>query len=245
MPKPDVIAERTLYRQEGNRWQPVRITFERPREEPTSEWGCRYAVHGFEQTRWPTTKVIYGVDAVQAFELASRLVDQILMHSRAFAAGQLAWAPDGEPLDRGQFSGPMPPQNLKRDRMVASEIVRTVELAIDWPLPASVLRVEVLSRPITRGEMGYWTRVWRTDSYRLASTASAASRGQKRGHADETVLVEDDTFSGDGFVFEKTPEAAIEETMKKIRWQLFAEKKPGKKRSPAHKKAASRRRPTR
>jgi hypothetical protein len=174
--------------------------------------------------------MIFGVDSVQAFALAAAYVDQLLMQSSAFTSGRLAWEPNTPPIDAARSSFASNRGGARGEQVNRSELVRTVELMLDWPL-ACVLRVEVLSRQLGQSETYYWTRVWRSDSYRFEPTASAAVRGRRRWKADETVLVEDMAFSELSGVLEKTPEAALDTTVAKIRWQLFVDQRPKDTRS--------------
>ena len=105
--------------------------------------------------------------------------------------------------------------------MRVAEIVRTVELQVEWSLP-STLRIEVLKWQLGP-HTSYSTRVWRSDTYRLPPTGSALR--QEPFTADETILVEDSLFS-EHPPFEKTPDAAVEETIARIKWQLFSNEQP-------------------
>ena len=94
----DVIAKRTrFFRTDEGRYDPVQITFDRPRKQPTGEWGCTYRVDGLTELDGETaSSAVYGIDGVQALTLAMRRVDDLLLHSRAFAEGRLSWTDEGE-----------------------------------------------------------------------------------------------------------------------------------------------------
>jgi hypothetical protein len=115
------------------------------------------------------------------------------------------------------------------------EIVRTVELQVEWSLPCT-LRIEVLKSQYGQ-QTSYWTRVWRSDMYRLAPTGNALR--EESFTSDETILVEDLRFSEDPS-FSKTPDAAIEDTIARIKWQLFSNEQPAgrKPRQPKKKPRA-------
>lgn len=218
----DVVAERTWFvRGDDGRHRPVHITFERPIKQPTGEWGCTYRIDGpLELDGAVASKPIFGIDSVQALVLAIRFVDDVLLHSRAFAEGRFAWGDGGEPLQSGDLTANFLGMVPKAQGVRVAEIVRTVELQLAWSLPCR-LRIDVLRTELAPPAF-YWTRVWRSDVYRMRPFAQRRGRARE---ADETVLVEDAMFS-ECPVAEATPEAALDETIKRIKWQLFSSVAP-------------------
>ena len=224
----NIIAERNLFAQDDNgSWRPVRITFEKPTKQRGGEWACTRHVDGLDLGNWPSTQAILGEDSVQALDLAMRLTDRALSQSKAFSQNRLSWSASGESAMRlGDSPGPMPIGGAHSHEILRSELVRTVEVELNWSLPC-VLRIEVLVRRFGKKNEQelYWTRVWRSDMYRVATSSSASVRGRKRHEVDETLLVEDMMFSDSG-VGERTIDAAVEATIAKIKWQLFANTDP-------------------
>lgn len=236
--RPNDVAERKLFvRRDDGGYEPLRVTFDRPIRQPTGEWGCTYRIDGQIDIGGATNSApVYGVDGVQALQLAMRYVDQVLLHSKAFAEGRLCWTDKGGQLRLHdlpvRLGGVREGAGLRMD-----EVVRTIEVQVEWSLPCA-LRIEVMKSQYGP-QTSYWTRVWRSDTYRLAPTANALR--QEPFAADETFLVEDLQFSDDPS-FSKTPDAAIEETIARIKWQLFS-KGPSAEPQPRRPKAKAKARP--
>lgn len=229
----EVIATRTLFTRDGNgRPTPVEIEFRRPVQQPTGEWGCVCSLRGLRDAGLNVKpRPIYGEDSAQALQLAMTFIDQMLMYSKDFAAGHLSWDLRGDAMKLQDFRGEA--RVRPRDKVRIVEIVRTVEVHVDWSIPCT-LRIDVTKTDVGP-EPYYSTRVWRSDSYRLLPTGEAMRRSSNG--SDETILVEDPVF-GRMNVAERTPEAAIDATITKIKWQLFS-KHGGRAATTARKKRPS------
>jgi hypothetical protein len=106
-----LIATRTLkiHRQAENLDVPIRIFA--PQHDNSLGWGCRFEIE------WPdgaTTMTARGIDAVQALEIAMKLIGVQLYTSRYHEAGELAFGKPG-----AGFGFPVP-QNM-RDVLVGED----------------------------------------------------------------------------------------------------------------------------
>jgi Domain of unknown function (DUF6968) len=87
-----VIATRVLKLRQGPREIPVPIRIFAP-EQRKIDWACRFEIE------WPDEAVeldAMGVDAVQAIELALRMIGAFIYASDHHAAGNLVWDAPGK-----------------------------------------------------------------------------------------------------------------------------------------------------
>ncbi len=88
-----ILAERTLFiAAPGGKPIPVPIRIHLPLQH-SSDWSCRYEID------WPKKRksmAIFGVDAVQALNLALQTVGCELYQSRYHADGTLVWTKPGD-----------------------------------------------------------------------------------------------------------------------------------------------------
>jgi hypothetical protein len=107
-PKPrlgPVIAEREyrLVGKDRKRYK-VYLRVGKPRPIPGSDYGCVY------QIVWPSgprTRLLYGVDALQALDLALQVAHLDLVHTIPYAEGRLTW--------EGSYDLMLPVNNVVRD----------------------------------------------------------------------------------------------------------------------------------
>ncbi len=86
-----VIAERELQlAARGRRREKVHVRFGKPRPLPHGrDYGCVYQIEGLHEE--PITRHIFGVDSIQALELAMQMAMVELVCSTAYGAGRLTW----------------------------------------------------------------------------------------------------------------------------------------------------------
>ncbi len=72
----------------NGRSRPVKVEIGTPVAVPGSDWGCRVRIKGLST---PVDRGVYGVDAVQALELALIYSGPALSASAEFRAGRLEW----------------------------------------------------------------------------------------------------------------------------------------------------------
>jgi len=105
-----VIATRVLKLRQGTGEIPVPIRIFAP-ERREIDWACRFEIG------WPDEAVemdVFGVDAVQALELALRIIGAFIYSSDHHASGNLVWQAPGQ-----GYGFPVP--NTIRDLLVGED----------------------------------------------------------------------------------------------------------------------------
>ena len=105
-----LIASRTLRLRQHPTDIPVPIRIFAP-EERDIDWACRLEIDWPDE---PTTLDVMGVDAVQALELALRMIGAFIYSSDHHASGNLIWEAPGE-----GYGFPVP--NNIRDLLVGGD----------------------------------------------------------------------------------------------------------------------------
>src|SRR5438105_10551758 len=79
---------RRVYQVRSRSGPPRRVTLEigTPARVPGSDWGCRVRIHGLSER---VDKTIFGIDSIQALELALMYSGSALTSSREFLSGRL------------------------------------------------------------------------------------------------------------------------------------------------------------
>jgi hypothetical protein len=85
----DVIATREIdvLDQTGQPAGKIQVHIGRPKQEETGEWGCPIEIAGVDRPR-----CAFGLDAIQAIELALYLVGETLAGTIEAQEGRLRWA---------------------------------------------------------------------------------------------------------------------------------------------------------
>lgn len=87
-----MIAERTFEVVDGGE---IRVSVFQPELNPTGDFGCEIEVAWPDQ-RAPTRRAIYGIDALQALQLALRHIPAVLEGSPEGKAGRIRFAGSSE-----------------------------------------------------------------------------------------------------------------------------------------------------
>src|ERR1700741_1739995 len=105
-----VIATRVLKLRQGSGEIPVPIRIFVP-EQREVDWACRFEIEWPNET---TTLEAWGVDAVQALELAMKMIGAFIYGSDHHASGKLTWEAPGQ-----GYGFPVP--NTIRDLLVGED----------------------------------------------------------------------------------------------------------------------------
>ena len=90
-----VIVERDLeLSMKGRKKKKVSVRFGKPLLVPGYDFGCVYEIDGLETK--PITRRIFGVDGVQALDLAMKMAMVDLLCSKAYQEGRLTWLGSGD-----------------------------------------------------------------------------------------------------------------------------------------------------